>query len=51
MLEMCGEKGPLRHQGNVHGAATVWRVLKLKTELPNDPAIPLQGVYPERNMA
>ena len=51
MLERCGEKGPLLHQGNVHGAATVWRVLKLKTELPNDPAIPLQGVYPERNMA
>ena len=47
----CGEKGPLLLQGNVHGAATVWRFLKLKTELPNDPAISLRGVYPERNMA
>ena len=31
---------------------TVWRFLeKLKTELPYDPAIPLLGIYPEKNMA
>ena len=30
---------------------TVWRFLKrLKIELPYDPAIPLLGVYPEKNM-
>ena len=30
---------------------TVWRFLKkLKTELPYDPAIPLLGMYPEKNM-
>ena len=30
---------------------TVWRLLKkLKIELPYDPAIPLQGIYPEKNM-
>ena len=29
---------------------TVWRFLKkLKTELPYDPAIPLLGIYPEKN--
>ena len=52
----CGEKGtllycwwecklvtPLRRTG--------WRVLKkLKQELPYDPAIPLLGIYPEKNM-
>ena len=28
---------------------TVWRFLKkLKTELPDDPAIPLLGIYPEK---
>ena len=28
---------------------TVWRLLKkLKIELPNDPAIPLLGIYPEK---
>ena len=28
---------------------TVWRFLKkLKIELPNDPAIPLLGIYPEK---
>lgn len=27
---------------------TVWRVLKkLKIKLPNDPVIPLQGIYPK----
>ena len=30
---------------------TVWRFLKkLKIELPHDPAIPLLGIYPEKNM-
>ena len=30
---------------------TVWRFLKkLKIELPYDPAIPLLGIYPEKNM-
>ena len=29
---------------------TVWRFLKkLKIELPYDPAIPLLGIYPEKN--
>ena len=31
---------------------TVWRFLKkLKIELPYEPAIPLLGIYPEKNMA
>ena len=30
---------------------TVWRLLKkLKIELPNDPAIPLLGIYPEKTI-
>ena len=30
---------------------TVWRFLKkLTTELPNDPAIPLLGIYPEKTI-
>ena len=30
---------------------TVWRFFKkLKLELPYDPAIPLLGIYPEKNM-
>ena len=30
---------------------TVWKFLtKLKIELPYDPAIPLLGIYPEKNM-
>ena len=30
---------------------TIWRFLKkLKIELPYDPAIPLLGIYPEKNM-
>ena len=30
---------------------TVWRFLKkLKRELPYDPAVPLLGIYPEKNM-
>ena len=29
---------------------TVWKLLKkLKIELPYDPAIPLLGIYPEKN--
>ena len=31
---------------------TVWKFLKkLKIELPYDPANPLLGIYPEKNMA
>ena len=31
---------------------TVWKCLqKLKIKLPYDPAIPLPGIYPEKNMA
>ena len=31
---------------------TVWRFFKkLEIELPYDPAIPLLGIYPEKNMA
>jgi len=31
---------------------TVWRCIqKLKRKLPYDPAIPLPGTYPEKNMA
>ena len=31
---------------------TIWRFFKnLKIELPYDPAIPLLGIYPEKNMA
>ena len=31
---------------------TVWRFLKkLKIKLPYEPAIPLLGIYPEKNMA
>ena len=30
---------------------TIWRFLKkLKIELPNDPAIPLRGKYPEKTI-
>ena len=30
---------------------TVWRFLKkLKIDLPHDPAIPLLGIYPEKNI-
>ena len=29
---------------------TVWRFLKLKIELPYDPAIPLLGTYPEKTI-
>ena len=52
----CGEKGvPLRCWGKCKSVQplwkTVWRFLKkLKIELPFDPAIPLLGIYPEKNM-
>ena len=54
---MCGEKGTLLHYGwkckLVHPLwKTVWKLLKkLKVELPYDPAIPLLGIYPEKNIA
>ena len=52
----CGEKGILLHclweckLVQPLGTA-VWRFLKkLKTDLPNDPAIPPLGVHPEKSM-
>ena len=53
----CGEKGTLLHcwwECKLIQSLwrTVWRFLKqLKIELPCDPAIPLLGIYPEKNMA
>ena len=47
----CGERGTLLHcwwEGKLVQLLweTVWRLLKkLKIELPNDPAIPLLGIY------
>ena len=29
---------------------TVWKFLKLKIDLPYDPAIPLPGTYPEKTI-
>ena len=52
----CGEKGTLLHcwwQCKLVQPLwrTVWRFLKkLKIELPYDPAIPLLGIYPEKNI-
>ena len=52
----CGEKGPLLHCWWECKLAqplwrTVWRFLKkLKVELPYGLAIPLLGIYPEKNM-
>ena len=52
----CGEKGTLLHcwwKCKVVRPLwrTVWRFLKrLKIELSYDPAIPLLGIYPEKNM-
>ena len=52
----CGEKGILLHcrwecKLVQPLQRTVWRFLKkLKTELPYDPAIPLQGIYPEKTI-
>ena len=53
----CGEKGTLLHCWWECKLVkplwrTVWRFLKkLKIELPYNPAIPLLGIYPEKNMA
>ena len=50
----CGEKGTLLHcwwECKLLQPLwrTVWRFLKkLKIKLPYDPAIPLQGIYPEK---
>ena len=52
----CGEKGTLLHcfwKCKLIQSLwrTVWRFLKkVKTELPYDPAIPLLGIYLEKNM-
>ena len=52
----CGEKGTLLHcwwECRLIQPLwwTVWRFLKkLKLELPNDPAIPLLGIYPEKTI-
>ena len=52
----CGEKGTLLYCWWECKLVqplwkTVWRFLKkLKIELPYDPAIPLLGIYPEKNM-
>ena len=49
----CKEKGTLLHcwwEGKLVPSLwkTVWKFLnKLNTELPYDPAIPFQGIYPE----
>ena len=51
----CGEKGTLLHcwwECKLIQPLwrTVWRFLKkLKIKLPYDPAIPLLGIYPEKN--
>ena len=56
MLERVWRKGnpPALLVGMSVGAATmetVWRFLrKLKIELPYDPAIPLQGIYPDKTI-
>ena len=51
----CGEKGTLLHHwwGYKVGQPlwkTVWRFLKLKIELPYDPAIPLLGIYLDKTI-
>ena len=51
----CGEKGTLLHCWweckLIQPWRTVWRFLiKLKIELPYDPAIPLLGIYPEKTV-
>ena len=53
----CGEKGTLLDcWGECKWIQPLWKTLwrflkKLKTELPYDPAVPLLGIYPEKNMA
>ena len=52
----CGEKGTLLHcwwECKLIQPLwrTVWKFLKkLKIELPDDPAIPIQGIYPEKTI-
>ena len=52
----CGKKGTLLHcwwEWKLIPSLwrTVWRFLKkVKIELPNDPAIPLLGIYPEKTI-
>ena len=52
----CGEKGTLRHcwwecKLVQPQWETVWRFLKkLKIELPDDSAIPLPGIYPDKTV-
>ena len=56
MMERGGEKGTLLHCLWEWKLAqplcrTVWKFLKkLTLELPYDPAIPLQGTYPEKTV-
>ena len=56
MLARAGEKGALLHCWCECKLVwplrrIVWRFLKkLKIELPYDPALPLLGIYPEKNM-
>ena len=52
----CGEKGILLHCKREYKLVqlpcrTVWRLLKLKIELPYDPAITLLGKCSEKHMA
>ena len=52
----CGEKGTLLHcWWECKLIQPLWRIVwrflkKLKIELPYDPAIPLLGMYPEKNI-
>ena len=48
----CGEKGTLLHcWWECKLIQSLWRLLKiLKIELPYDTAIPLLGIYPEKNI-
>ena len=52
----CGEKGTLPHcwwefKLMLPLWKTAWRFLKkLRTELPDDPAIPLLGIYPDKSI-
>ena len=51
-----GEKGTLLHcQWECKLVQPVWRTVwrflkKLKIDLPHDPAVPLLGIYPQKNM-
>ena len=51
----CGEKGTILHCWWEYKLVqplwrTVWRFLKLKIELPYDPAIPPWDIYPDKNI-